>query len=289
MTTHTKILVIGGGPAGSTAATFLSREGLDVTVYEKDFFPRYHIGESLIVSVREMLDLLGVSEKVQQHGFCPKSGGIMNWGGERWVFDWSKLPTKNNTSFQVIREQFDDILLNHAKGAGAKVFEGVAVESIEFEGAKPVAVNWKRHLPSNREATEEEKNSPKEGKTTFEWLVDCSGRNGLMATRYLKSRVWNDSFKNIAVWAYWTGIKQQQTETPLLNPIVLNSIKNGWIWLIPLHNGTTSVGVVLRHDNFNEERDKGKTREEIYEECLMSSTSTAAALKGATMVSSVKT
>ncbi len=80
MNTSTQVLVIGGGPAGSTVATLLVREGLDVTLIEKDVFPRYHVGESLLPSCLEILDLLGAREKIEEHGFIRKEGGYFAWG-----------------------------------------------------------------------------------------------------------------------------------------------------------------------------------------------------------------
>src|SRR5437764_9692949 len=100
MHTHTQILVIGGGPAGSTAATLLVREGFEVTLIEREVFPRYHIGESLLPSCLEVLDLLGVRDKVEAHGFQRKGGGYFEWGNEEWELDFSKL--RHKYSFQVV-------------------------------------------------------------------------------------------------------------------------------------------------------------------------------------------
>ncbi|HVB60639.1 MAG TPA: FAD-dependent oxidoreductase, partial [Ktedonobacteraceae bacterium] len=80
MDTSTQILVIGGGPAGSTVATLLAREGFEVTIIEKEVFPRYHVGESLLPSCLEILDLIGAREKVEAHGFVRKEGGWFDWG-----------------------------------------------------------------------------------------------------------------------------------------------------------------------------------------------------------------
>jgi flavin-dependent dehydrogenase len=283
MSTHTKVLVIGGGPAGATVAALLAKEGVETTIFEREFFPRYHIGESLIVSVQETLDLLGVKSKVRDHGFLVKSGAILNWGEERWTFDWAKLPGRNKSSFQVKREEFDTILLTHAKECGSKVMEGVTVSSIAFEGDRPVSVTWTRKFCST--ASEEEKKQPTSGTTTFDYLIDCTGRNGILCTKYLKCRVWNNAFKNIAVWSYYKGVKPHESQ--LQNPIVVNSISEGWIWVIPLHDGTCSVGVVMRSDAFNEKRET-RSKEDIFHTALAESAPVMNLLENATQVAEVK-
>src|SRR2546428_159509 len=103
MNSSTQILVIGGGPAGSTTATFLAREGFDVTLVEKEVFPRYHIGESLLPSCLEILDLLGAREIIEAYGFQRKEGGYFDWGQDSWVLDFSKL--RHPYSFQVVRSR----------------------------------------------------------------------------------------------------------------------------------------------------------------------------------------
>ncbi len=122
MNNSTQVLVIGGGPAGSTAATLLAREGFEVTLVERDVFPRYHIGESLLPSSMEILELTGAREKIEAHGFQRKDGGYFEWGKDSWVLDFS--PLSYPYSFQVVRSEFDHLLLEHAKSQGVKVFEG---------------------------------------------------------------------------------------------------------------------------------------------------------------------
>src|SRR5437016_10185970 len=120
MNSTTQVLVVGGGPAGSTTATLLAREGFDVTLIEKEVFPRYHIGESLLPSVLKILDLIGAREKVESYGFQQKPGAYFEWGPERWSLDFGELSGSHTYSFQVTRPEFDHLLLQHASSQGVE-------------------------------------------------------------------------------------------------------------------------------------------------------------------------
>lgn len=233
--THTQVLVIGGGPAGSVTASLLAREGIEVVQLERARFPRYHIGESLLPSCLEVLELIGARERVEAYGFQRKPGAYLDWKGEQWMLDFGELRGQYQYSFQVQRAAFDDLLLKHAAASGATVAEGVGAESLRFDGERPCVACCR--------ADDEPLG---ERRIAFDYLVDASGRAGLMATRYLRNRRFHETFQNIAVWAYWRGVRMPLGARD--GAIVVVSIPEGWIWLIPFSDGTTSIGAVVRRD-----------------------------------------
>jgi len=265
---HARVLVIGGGPAGSTAAGLLARQGIQVTLLESSTFPRYHIGESILPSVLPVLDLLGAREKVEKYGFVRKNGAYFEWGPENWDLNFDHLSGAGRYSYQVIRSEFDHILLDNAAELGVDVRQGVKVTEIRFDEGRPVAAQW---VASDDRSVS--------GEIGFDFLVDASGRGGVMATKYLKNRRFQEAFKNIAVWSYWRGV------TPLdrgpSGAIAVCSVPSGWFWAIPLHDGTYSIGLVAKRTMFASERDRLGSIDAVYFDALDQCPRIAAMVAGA--------
>lgn len=277
---HAKVLVIGGGPGGSMSAILLAREGFDVVVLERDKFPRYHIGESLLTSAIPVLKFVGLYERMQAHGFKRKHGGFFTLkdGADPGHIDFREV-SEHKHSYQVIRSEFDHLLLQYAAEMGAKVFEETSVTGVKLEGDRPVRASWQRSDGTT-------------GEISFDYVIDASGVSGLMSTKVLHNRQIQPAFTNIAVGSYWKNYTPYVTPDgkPQEGEFYMEALKDGsgWVWTVPLHDGTLSVGVVVHSDHFRTMRDETEDLEGIYALGLSRATNVSQMLANAEKVQEVK-
>ena len=229
------MIVIGGGPAGSTAASLLAQAGRRVLVMEREHFPRYHIGESLLSATLPILEHVGVLPAVRAAGFVEKPGGTFLWGssGEPWSFWFREDPGGYAHAYHVLRSEFDAILLRHAAASGAEVREGCTVVRLEGEGPFHV------HAQHDGAAVVAE----------AAHVIDASGQHALIG-RHEGLRECNPFFKNLALWSYFADAGR--LEGALVNNILSAAFDEGWCWYIPLHDGTISVGAVVDAERWRE-------------------------------------
>src|SRR5512143_187890 len=189
------VVVIGGGPAGSVAAGFLAQAGLRVRLFERERFPRYHIGESLLSATMPVLEALGVMPAIEAAGFVRKPGGTFVWGSHRepWSFFFRDDPGGRPHAFHVVRAEFDHLLLQHAAALGAEVREAHRVEAVAYDGAV------------NRVVARDEQGAVVEA--TAPWVIDASGQQALLGRRDQQRR-FDPFFKNLAVFSYFEDARR---------------------------------------------------------------------------------
>jgi flavin-dependent dehydrogenase len=266
------VLVIGGGPAGSVAATALAQAGLQVRLIESAHFPRYHIGESLTPSCRTVLDAIGISKTLDSHGFVLKHGGAFRWDSDAWFFDWGTQLGIN--SWQVDRAEFDQLLLDHARASGVAVSTGLTAKSVSFTGDRPTSVLC----------------APDDGEPQaiggFGHLIDATGRTGLLSARHFGTRRAEPTLRNIAIWGYWSGTTVLP-DTPSGGINIISS-PEGWYWIIPLAGNRTSIGFVTRKDHFAGRRPAFSSVDEMYHALIDESATVRGLVDGAQDIGPVR-
>jgi flavin-dependent dehydrogenase len=231
------VVVIGGGPAGSTVSTLIAQRGYHVELFERDHFPRFHIGESLIPETYWVLKRLNMLPKMQQSHFVKKhSVQFVNSSGKNSApfYFWDNKPHECSQTWQVVRSEFDQMMLNNAREHGVNAHEGVRVHDVLFEGDRAVGVSIKEADGSFREVR-------------ARVVVDASGQYGLLMNR-LRLRVWDPMLNKGAIWTYWEGAYRDTGRDEGATLVVQTGNKNGWFWYIPLPDDTMSVGVVAPFD-----------------------------------------
>jgi FAD-dependent halogenase len=235
LNTSYDMIVIGGGPAGSTVSTFVSMQGHRVLLVEKEHYPLYKVGESLLpATVHGICPMLGVAQQVKNANFVTKAGGTFLWGkhARPWTFQFgnsSKMTGPTSTAYQVERMKFDAILLENAKAKGVKVIEDCTAKSLVKDGERVVGL----------EVIDEHGN---EVTYSARYLVDASGHQTPFA-RHAGERVYSRFFQNLALFGYYRGGKR--LPAPNSGNIYCVAFEYGWFWYIPLSPTLTSVGAVV--------------------------------------------
>jgi flavin-dependent dehydrogenase len=227
-------MVVGGGPAGSTIAALLAERGLDVVLLEKDRHPRFHIGESLLPLNLPLFERLGVAADIERIGMLKWGVDFVSPVHDRTVtFDFADAWDKSHPySFQVRRSEFDHVLLRNAATKGTRVIEGQRVTSLDLDHPYGVGVGAK-----------DEDGEEQQWQARF--LVDASGRDTLVANKLgLKDR--NRRHASAAIYGHFTGARRQDGRAE--GNISIFWFEHGWIWFIPLADGTTSIGAVCPPD-----------------------------------------
>lgn len=233
------LIVVGGGPSGSTLSTLVAMRGGKVLLLDKEKFPRYTIGESLLPStINGIAVLLGCDQEIHDAGFVWKNGGTFRWGSnpQPWKFTFDSgrsLQGKTSWAYQVERMKFDDILLQNAKRKGVEVREECAVSRVLEDGDRVVGV---RYQDADGETHE----------VYAKYVADASGNTSRINKQAGGRRIYSDYFRNVAVFGYFEG--GDRLPPPNDGDIFCPTFKDGWFWYIPLSEGKTSVGAVVHRE-----------------------------------------
>ena len=231
------VIVIGGGPSGATAATLVAARGHSVTLFERERFPRYHVGESLIPETFWVLERLGILPQLRGGPFVEKHS-------VQFVSEQGKLSApfyfadykehESSRTWQVSRREFDQLLLDNARAKGVDVEEGVRVLEVLFEGERAVGVRVADEAGGERTVRSRV-------------VVDAAGQSTVIQDR-LGLRQWDPDLKKAAIWTYWKAAARETGRDAGATLVLQTEGKKGWFWFIPLADGITSVGVVADHD-----------------------------------------
>jgi flavin-dependent dehydrogenase len=231
------VVVIGGGPAGATVSTLIAQQGYRVELFERERFPRFHIGESLIPETYWVLKRLNMLDKMKSSRFIKKySVQFVNESGKHSTpfYFHDHKPHECSQTWQVRRSEFDEMMLRNAEAHGVQVHEGARVLDVLFEGDRAVGVQ-----------VVEESGPPREVRADV--VVDASGQSSLLINK-LKLRVPDPVLNKGAIWTYFEGAYRDKGKDEGATVVLALKGKNGWFWYIPMHDNIVSVGVVADFD-----------------------------------------
>jgi len=243
------VVIIGGGPAGSTTASFLAKKGHDVVVLERAKFPRDHVGESLLPFCYDIFKELGILEEMEER-YVRKPGvrflDVDNVTATTYCFH-HKIHNPSYLSFQVLRSEFDEVLLLHSEKLGVEVHQETKVDAVDFGALDEVTV--RATGPSGEPETYQAK-----------FVIDASGRETFLANR-MKTKTAHKELERTALSSHWRGAKYEGgLQEGMIQIVYTGGEKQGWIWVIPLSTDRLSVGVVMNTGYFRAERLKLKAQ-----------------------------
>jgi halogenation protein CepH len=272
-----EVLVIGGGPGGAMASSYLAQQNRDVVLFEKEVSPLMKVGENIIPHFWKYADLMGVSDKIANAGFVFKSGGSTYWDDSFKKMKFSDFKY-NRLGLHVERDQFDKILLDHIETQGAKVHYQIRAKKV-VNHENSVEVHYQDLL------------TKEEGVIIAKQLVDASGQSSLIGFQE-NLKEYDEGFRFNAYWGYYTGghfldINGKFTEFGKqleINPLTLISTIGdwGWIWHIILQK-STSIGIIVPKDKNEEFRSKGNTLAERFDHVVKNTPLTGALMEDAVL------
>ena len=230
-------IVIGGGPAGSTTAALVAHAGFSTLLVEREPFPRFHVGESLMPETYWTFQRLGVLDKMKRSSFVKKLSVqfVSHTGAESQPFFFKQHdPRESSATWQVERAEFDKLLFDNAADKGADCFDRTRVLEVSFDGQRACGVRLQPAGGSIRDVS-------------AAVVVDATGQQALLANR-LGIKVDNPKLKKAAIWSYYKNARRDPGDHGGATIILHTQGKQSWFWWIPLSNDTTSIGVVADRD-----------------------------------------
>lgn len=282
------VAIIGGGPAGAATAAYLAKAGMKCTIFEREVFPRPHVGESLVPAATRVFRDLDFLDVMDQAGFVPKYGAV--WTAEKqgalYDHDWEGLEpdcaanirfeerpqegVDRNFTYHVDRGKFDQLLLEHAEKLGAEVHQGCRITAVDFDDPEHPEI---RYTTGNGEM-----------RRKVRLVVDASGRNTYLG-RQLKLRQVDAIFDQYALHTWFDGydrsVMDEHGDRDEYIFIHFLPITNSWIWQIPITETITSIGVVTQKKHFQKSR---QSREDFFWECMGSRPKLLKGLKAAEQI-----
>jgi len=266
------VIVVGGGPGGTTVSGLLSKWGRRVLLLEKEKFPRYHIGESLVPGMIPVVEELGATRVVEELGAVKKYGISLLWGEnpEPWEIRFDEISPFPH-AYEVKRAEFDNLLLTHTRRLGTTVIEEASVREALFDGDRCIGVRYSLAHSDNVVDV----HAP--------FIIDASGQAKIMARRF-ETVGWHSDLKNLAAWTYFQGGSRYAAQAA--GNIVVEYKPPGWLWLIPFSDCTCGVGFVAPSAEYAA---TGLKPAAVLYQCIDEAREIKRLLKGAVEVSQVRT